>query len=81
MSIVSDKRRMDQHKYTKETEVFHVPFRIPSNLSILKSFASNENDLSQISCEIILEEETKICNQNKNSGTQVTNILIKIPCL
>ena len=79
--LVLDNRKRDQHhEHKRETEVFHVPFRIPSNLSLLKSYPSIENDLSDVLCEILLEEETQICRRNEDAGSIFINIPCKFEC-
>ena len=53
----------------RETEVFHIPFRIPSFSSLSKSQNFIETDLSKTFCEMVLEEEEMICTDENTKGT------------
>ena len=53
----------------RETEVFHIPFRVPSFSSLSKSQNFIETDLSKTFCEMVLEEEEMICNYENTEGT------------
>ena len=52
----------------RETEVFHIPFRIPSFSSLSKSQNFIETDLSKTFCEMVLEEEEMICTDENTKG-------------
>ena len=53
----------------RETEVFHIPFRVPSFSSLSKSQNFIETDLSKTFCEMVLEEEEMICTYENTEGT------------
>ena len=67
-SFLVDTQKNAQQGIKRETEVLHIPFRIPSSSSLLKSDIYTETDLSQTFCEMVLEEETTMCTNDMNGG-------------
>ena len=63
-----DHRNTDKRNHERETETFLIPFRIPSNLSQLKSFHSLKGGTAQLFGEITLQEQTDICDPISESG-------------
>ena len=84
-----DHRNTDKRNHERETETFLIPFRIPSNLSQLKSFHSLTGAMAHLFGEITLKEQTDICDPISESGTEdiptiryskVSNYIIKYHC-
>ena len=77
-SYLIDHRNTYKRNHERETETFLIPFRIPSNLSQLKSSHSLKGNLAQVFGEITLEEQTDICDPISESGTEKIQLVSDI---